>query len=752
MLISFPAELIDNARILKGSLSSLCSEALNSTNDANVKQDVDEIKSKLEKLDSRLADQSCKLEIVVAGQFNSGKSTFINALFGSQLALTSELEMTYAASFITYGDRSKNIIHYGDNTRDELSLEELLAKLLDEKKNLDFKKKIKHIEISSDNPSLDDVNIWDSPGFGSTTSENELVAEKIVKEADVLLWVFDIGLLGDQNEVRYIRSLRAKNFKIIGIFNKIDSEDIPLDSLNEVKDEIENIYGDIFEEVFFVSSVNKMTNIHKVSDYLREHHIKRKYESTKISRCNQLLNFITSLRDSSVHLLSYINYSNNNILEYKCEIGRLKEDIDNKVVEFIENYKSCLFADEATQAINELQYLPAKEISDQQIKKTISNYVNKDTIKKSFKEFCDLTNDFMRDTWKDDVLILNEEYSFQFRRYESNGVIDLTNDIHGRNNVWDFVNEHFPEEVEKSTFFGLFGGAAWGALMASPIIDTALTGGLITLFSGMVVKELRGKKKDETLGRATIKLNESLEKLTHNLSHEVMTLALSLNGKTCAGLLDKFYDENAVFSDSKKHVIITESLKGAVRLSSGIAGDLKDEIRKLENVKNLKKYEDFIIYAGDPKKGTDKIIDLLTKSRSYVYIVDPYFSEKSIDYLKFIPEETSVRVLLANIDNDMYEYREFVKCVKKINSSRESAISFLIAKRKYNNTTPLHDRYLFSEDWAVKMGNSFDAIGRKDFGVSFISENEKEEFQDNFFQKYWENRDPNVHTHPILLN
>ena len=59
-----------------------------------------------------------RLHIAVLGQFNRGKSTFINSLLGMEILPTSVLPITSVPTVISYGETNECIISFSDKKED----------------------------------------------------------------------------------------------------------------------------------------------------------------------------------------------------------------------------------------------------------------------------------------------------------------------------------------------------------------------------------------------------------------------------------------------------------------------------------------------------------------------------------------------------------------------------------------------------------------------------------------------------------
>lgn len=101
---------------------------------------------------------------VVCGEVNSGKSTFINGLFGRAICKTNVLPETATVQRFRYGKEERD---------------EMMADSLEERyRNLEF---------------LQDFNVVDTPGTNSVEKGHQAITERFLPEADLVLFIFPVS-------------------------------------------------------------------------------------------------------------------------------------------------------------------------------------------------------------------------------------------------------------------------------------------------------------------------------------------------------------------------------------------------------------------------------------------------------------------------------------------------------------------------------------------------------------------------------
>lgn len=132
-------------------------------------------KARLERLYD-LSEMPC--ELAIAGKVKAGKSSFLNALLGVDLAMVGTTETTATINYFKYGypeDPDKPVIVYWNDGRDpEAQTKEFLDSLQGYDKDvLERAIKIDHLEYLVPDKRLKHITLIDTPGFGSVEDVHE---------------------------------------------------------------------------------------------------------------------------------------------------------------------------------------------------------------------------------------------------------------------------------------------------------------------------------------------------------------------------------------------------------------------------------------------------------------------------------------------------------------------------------------------------------------------------------------------------
>ncbi|MGH9323689.1 MAG: dynamin family protein [Vicinamibacteria bacterium] len=165
--------------------------------------------------------------LVVAGEFNSGKSAFINALLGKTLL---EEGVTPTTARIT-------IVRHGEAARRERTPE-----------GFDL--------VEAPVAVLENVELVDTPGTNAITREHEAITRDFIPRSDAVLFVTSADRPFTESERSFLQSIRDWGKKILFVVNKVDiltREEEVREVEGFVRDNAAKLLG-ASPEVFSVSS------------------------------------------------------------------------------------------------------------------------------------------------------------------------------------------------------------------------------------------------------------------------------------------------------------------------------------------------------------------------------------------------------------------------------------------------------------------------------------------------------------------
>ena len=166
--------------------------------------------------------------LVVVGEFNAGKSAFINALIGSEILPEGVTPTTAVINLLRYGPKEG---------------ERMLAD--------------GSIERTYPAPFLEDITVVDTPGTNAIIREHEALTQRFVPRADIVFFVTSADRPFTESEREFMEDIREWGKKIVVIVNKIDAirgEEDVAKIVEFVRSNIARLLG-FSPEVFAISAM-----------------------------------------------------------------------------------------------------------------------------------------------------------------------------------------------------------------------------------------------------------------------------------------------------------------------------------------------------------------------------------------------------------------------------------------------------------------------------------------------------------------
>ena len=130
--------------------------------------------------------------LVVSGEVNRGKSTFINAIIGRNILPTYDKETTAQVFKIINSEEETFTVVYENGDRVSIKKDELseYGTQIGKSSDLTLGRRITYIEIKTHVENLPSgVTIVDTPGIGSTFKEHSEIAREFMRQADAVIYL-----------------------------------------------------------------------------------------------------------------------------------------------------------------------------------------------------------------------------------------------------------------------------------------------------------------------------------------------------------------------------------------------------------------------------------------------------------------------------------------------------------------------------------------------------------------------------------
>jgi GTP-binding protein EngB required for normal cell division len=181
-----------------------------------------DLQSASRELLTRLADD--RFNLMLVGRFSRGKSTLINAVLGHPYLPTGILPLTSVITTVRYGSRPQAVLNFRDaGFPREIPLSQL-PEYVTQQSNPGNVKRLAYAEIQLPVELLRrGLFFVDSPGLGSSITENTETTERFLPEADafVLITSYDSPL--SEEEDRALQRIRQADRVLFVIVNKHDT-------------------------------------------------------------------------------------------------------------------------------------------------------------------------------------------------------------------------------------------------------------------------------------------------------------------------------------------------------------------------------------------------------------------------------------------------------------------------------------------------------------------------------------------------
>ena len=314
-----------------------------------------------------LADSIHQLDelflLVIVGEFNAGKSAFINALLGENVLKEGVTPTTTQINILRYGSVSER------NVEDE-NLHVLTAP----------------IEI------LTDISIVDTPGTNAIIRHHEEITSQFVPRSDLVLFITSADRPFTESERTFMQQIRDWGKKVIVVLNKID--------LFEESADVERVTAYIRDNTRKLLDITP--EIFPVSSRLAQRAKKGEPSYWEISRFEPLETYIRETLDESGRLqLKFQNplgVATHLVDKYKVEInGRLDllqedfttlEDVDKQ----LSVYKDDMYRDfefrmaDIENVLFDMERRGVEYFDDTLRLAKVFDLLNKSRIEKEFKQ------------------------------------------------------------------------------------------------------------------------------------------------------------------------------------------------------------------------------------------------------------------------------------------------------------------------------------------------------------------------------
>lgn len=203
----------------------------------------------------RLAED--RFNLVVAGRFNRGKSSLMNAILGMDRLPTGIVPLTSVITTVSYGTKEKVTLKYQQRRLDTEIALEALPEYITQHGNPGNNRGIATANIQLSAEILRrGFYFVDTPGLGSVIVENTLTTQAYLPEADALLLVTSFESPLSEEELQFFKAASHSGLPIFVAINKHDlvTRAERDEAVAFVRAHLQELFGESPPDVFSVSA------------------------------------------------------------------------------------------------------------------------------------------------------------------------------------------------------------------------------------------------------------------------------------------------------------------------------------------------------------------------------------------------------------------------------------------------------------------------------------------------------------------
>jgi len=205
-------------------------------------------KSLRDRLDRELVKKldEDRFHLVVVGEFNHGKSTFVNALLGQTVLPTGVTPTTAAIHHLKYAEKPEATVVYQSGKRDPIPFEDTRKFAVGGGSSAD---EVDYLEVGFPAALLEErILLVDTPGVNDLSLQRADITYSYIPRADAVLFLLDAGQILKESERQFLNDklLKASRDKIVFVITKWDilNEDEKKEALAYARTQLANLVKD----------------------------------------------------------------------------------------------------------------------------------------------------------------------------------------------------------------------------------------------------------------------------------------------------------------------------------------------------------------------------------------------------------------------------------------------------------------------------------------------------------------------------
>ncbi|MBI2391871.1 MAG: dynamin family protein [Deltaproteobacteria bacterium] len=195
-----------------------------------------------ERLDRELVKklEEDRFHLVVVGEFNHGKTTFVNALLGASILPTGVTPTTATIHHLRYGTEPSAKVVFAGGREDAIEFERVRSFVVGGEAATE---QVQHIEVSYPAALLQErIVLVDTPGVNDLSLQRADITYSYIPQSDAVLFLLDAGQILKESERAFLQDkiIGQARDKIVFVITKWDllSESEQAEALKYAKDQL----------------------------------------------------------------------------------------------------------------------------------------------------------------------------------------------------------------------------------------------------------------------------------------------------------------------------------------------------------------------------------------------------------------------------------------------------------------------------------------------------------------------------------
>lgn len=201
-----------------------------------------------ERLDRELVKklEEDRFHLVVVGEFNHGKSSFVNALLGQGVLPVGVTPTTAAIHHLKYAETPEATVVFQSGARASIPFEDTRSFAVGGGKSAE---EIDYLEVGYPAPLLKErILLVDTPGVNDLSHQRADITYSYIPRADAVLFLLDAGQILKESERQFLNDklLKASRDKIVFVITKWDilDEDEKREALAYARSQLQTLVKD----------------------------------------------------------------------------------------------------------------------------------------------------------------------------------------------------------------------------------------------------------------------------------------------------------------------------------------------------------------------------------------------------------------------------------------------------------------------------------------------------------------------------